>query len=55
MRPKIVPGTPLEYEKLMNKCWDADPERRPDIEDLVDKIVEMHQNILNESKKDKLF
>ncbi|RIA91962.1 kinase-like domain-containing protein, partial [Glomus cerebriforme] len=25
MRPKIVSGTPLEYKKLMEQCWDADP------------------------------
>ena len=23
IRPKIVPGTPLEYENLMKQCWDA--------------------------------
>jgi serine/threonine protein kinase len=22
MRPKIVPGTPLEYKELMTQCWD---------------------------------
>src|SRR3954447_1003632 len=22
MRPKIVPGTPLEYKNLMKECWD---------------------------------
>ena len=22
MRPKIVPGTPLEYENLIKQCWD---------------------------------
>src|SRR5690242_10907955 len=35
MRPKIVPGTPLEYENLMKQCWDADPLKRLDIESLV--------------------
>ena len=25
MRPKILPETPLEYNKLMKQCWDADP------------------------------
>src|SRR2546423_1459437 len=55
MRPKIVPGTPLEYEKLMKQCWDADPTKRPDIYHLYNKTNEMnisnHQNILNESDK----
>ncbi|PKY36905.1 hypothetical protein RhiirB3_460673, partial [Rhizophagus irregularis] len=31
IRPKIVPGTPLEYKNLMVQCWDADPLKRPDI------------------------
>src|SRR5207302_10007176 len=25
IRPKVVPGTPLEYKSLMEQCWDADP------------------------------
>src|SRR5438067_677827 len=32
MRPKIIPGTPLEYIELMTQCWDADPTKRPNIE-----------------------
>ncbi|RGB41338.1 kinase-like domain-containing protein, partial [Rhizophagus diaphanus] len=31
IRPRIVPGTPLKYKKLMKQCWDADPSKRPDI------------------------
>ncbi|EXX60094.1 hypothetical protein RirG_183130 [Rhizophagus irregularis DAOM 197198w] len=23
IRPKIVPGTPLEYKNLMKECWNA--------------------------------
>ncbi|RIA86518.1 hypothetical protein C1645_779477 [Glomus cerebriforme] len=34
IRPKIVPGTPLEYKNLMEQCWDADPLKRPDIQTL---------------------
>ena len=51
MRPKIVPGTPLEYKSLMEQCWDADPLKRPDIHTLVSKIVEInlhYQNISSE-------
>ncbi|EXX53899.1 polo kinase CDC5 [Rhizophagus irregularis DAOM 197198w] len=42
IRPKIVPGTPLEYKNLMKQCWDADPSKRPDIRTLRDKIMEIN-------------
>src|SRR5436190_14729499 len=41
MRPKIIPGTPSEYRELMEQCWDADPNKRPDIEFFRHKLVEM--------------
>ena len=45
MRPKIIPGTPLEYKKLMEQCWDADPTKRPaDIRTLRDKISKLYQD-----------
>ncbi|POG69986.1 kinase-like domain-containing protein [Rhizophagus irregularis DAOM 181602=DAOM 197198] len=54
MRPKIVPGTPLEYKKLMEQCWDADTTKRPDINTLDNKIDEMNRlNYQNELKKNK--
>src|SRR3984885_3149448 len=28
IRPKIVLGTPLEYKRLMERCWYADPTKR---------------------------
>src|ERR1043166_2726236 len=34
MRPEFVPGTPSEYESLMEQCWDADPLKRPNIRTL---------------------
>jgi serine/threonine protein kinase len=54
MRPKIVPGTPLEYKGLMEQCWDADPTKRPDIITLRIKMNEInklnHQNEFKLSK-----
>src|ERR1043165_6933377 len=52
MRPKIVSGTPFEYECLMKQCWDADPLKRPDIKTLCDKMNEItlsYQSKSNES------
>src|SRR5205085_5211948 len=52
MRPKIVPGTPLEYKELMEQCWDADQTKRPDISSLYDKISKMNRlNYLNEEQQ----
>ncbi|GBB85137.1 hypothetical protein RclHR1_01170021 [Rhizophagus clarus] len=54
MRPKIVPGTLLEYKELMEQCWDADPEKRPNIDTFSNKIQEMNRlNYQNESNKNK--
>ena len=38
MRPKVVSGTPMEYQSLMEQCWDADPLKRPDRKTLLKKI-----------------
>ena len=40
IRPKIVPGTPLEYKKLMEH---ADTSKRPDFVILRDKIVKINR------------
>jgi hypothetical protein len=51
IRPKIVPGTPLEYKSLMEQCWDADPLKRPDIQTIAYKVNEInlhYQNIQSE-------
>ncbi|RIA82105.1 kinase-like domain-containing protein [Glomus cerebriforme] len=44
MRPKIVPGTPLEYKILMEQCWDAISSKRPDIYALCDKIYQLKKS-----------
>jgi serine/threonine protein kinase len=54
MRPKIVPGTPLEYKKLMERCWDTDSTKRPDACTLrkdVKKLFLNFQNNQDESQK----
>ncbi|RIA80100.1 kinase-like domain-containing protein [Glomus cerebriforme] len=38
MRPKIKSYIPLEYESLMEQCWNADPKKRPNINDLWIKV-----------------
>ncbi|PKY58367.1 kinase-like protein [Rhizophagus irregularis] len=33
-----IGGTPLEYSQLYQECWDNDPEKRPDIDQVYNKI-----------------
>jgi serine/threonine protein kinase len=33
-RPEIIEGTMSEYAKLMKRCWDNDPEKRPTADEL---------------------
>src|SRR5437763_115750 len=47
MRPKVVPGTPLEYKSLMEQCWDADPLKRPNAYTLRVKINEINLHYQN--------
>ncbi|RGB33877.1 kinase-like domain-containing protein [Rhizophagus diaphanus] len=42
IRPRIVSGTPLEYERLMKQCWDADPSNRPYTLTVFDKITNIN-------------
>jgi serine/threonine protein kinase len=34
LRPKIVEGTSPIYKRLMKKCWDSDPNKRPTANEL---------------------
>ncbi|PKY54300.1 kinase-like protein [Rhizophagus irregularis] len=43
MRPKIISGTPLKYKRLMEQCWDADPEKRPSIRTIGNMIKEINR------------
>ncbi|CAB4438149.1 unnamed protein product [Rhizophagus irregularis] len=57
IRPKIVPGTPLEYKNLMKECWDADPLKRPDanaLERKIHKINLYYQNMPGELFKSEI-
>jgi serine/threonine protein kinase len=49
MRPKVIAGTPIIYEYLMKRCWDADPLKRPIVNILWMVIRELYQMMSNES------
>ncbi|RGB26014.1 kinase-like domain-containing protein [Rhizophagus diaphanus] len=52
MRPPIISGTPLEYKKLMEQCWDANPKNRPKIETLLDAIKRINKKFREENNNE---
>ncbi len=42
IRPPIVTNAPEGYIKLMQECWDSDPNKRPSIVDIEDKLINIH-------------
>jgi serine/threonine protein kinase len=42
-RENPIEDTPLEYQQLYQKCWDNNPESRPDI----DQVYEVLKSLLN--------
>ena len=36
MKPKIVESTLPVYARLMKRCWDSDPNKRPSADELVE-------------------
>ncbi|EXX52387.1 kinase-like domain-containing protein [Rhizophagus irregularis DAOM 181602=DAOM 197198] len=45
LRETIVPNTPVEYSNLYIECWDNDPDNRPTISQVVDKLKSMNPTI----------
>ncbi|PKK80981.1 hypothetical protein RhiirC2_723107 [Rhizophagus irregularis] len=43
-REQPVTNTPLEYQSLYIKCWDDDPEKRPSMKDVSEKLKKMNLN-----------
>ncbi|GBB96775.1 hypothetical protein RclHR1_02830011 [Rhizophagus clarus] len=48
MRPRIITGTPSQYEELINQCWDDVPLKRPNSDLLKKRIIMLYQNMPNE-------
>ncbi|RGB42646.1 kinase-like domain-containing protein [Rhizophagus diaphanus] len=40
-RESPVPGTPADYVKLYSECWDGDPDKRPTIQEVVERLKSM--------------
>src|SRR5947199_970784 len=52
LRPQILPEMPDDYVQMMQKCWDADPFKRPTIKELRkfsrSKLKEFYKNEKNQ-------
>ncbi|RIB10936.1 hypothetical protein C2G38_2145813 [Gigaspora rosea] len=41
LRPKVVEGIPKVYKNIMERCWDANPSKRPDLSLLINEYEEL--------------
>ena len=55
-RPPLLSNMPSDYSQMMQKCWDADPSKRPTIGELWDladnKLEEIYKNDSNNNDID---
>ncbi|KAF0502929.1 kinase-like protein [Gigaspora margarita] len=43
-RETPVPGTPDDYVKLFQRCWDQDPAKRPEIKEVLEELKNIRSN-----------
>ena len=48
-RPKILPGIPRGLEGVITRCWDADPHKRPMLDNIAPILTEVADNIMGQS------
>ncbi|CAG8847702.1 24470_t:CDS:1, partial [Racocetra persica] len=48
-REEIVPGIPEDYINLYSRCWDSDPNKRPDIESVYKNLEDMIKSEIPQS------
>ncbi|KAF0412056.1 serine/threonine protein kinase [Gigaspora margarita] len=51
LRPKIPEHTPVAYVELMIRCWDSDPKKRPDSEEILDCFDQFTKMVIDYVKK----
>ncbi|KAF0447970.1 serine/threonine protein kinase [Gigaspora margarita] len=54
-RPEIINGTPPDYVDLMTKCWDKDPDKRPEAGKIMKKMEDMLRDIYANDNFQKLI
>ena len=48
VRPPFPDGIPSTYQQLVEECWQDDPDKRPQFEEIVDALSEMEKNLTEE-------
>ncbi|RIA82399.1 kinase-like domain-containing protein [Glomus cerebriforme] len=48
LRESPIPNTPKVYVKIYTDCWNGEPDKRPTIKNVVDKLKESSDQIINE-------
>lgn len=43
LRPPFPDGIPIEYKKLVEDCWQDDPSKRPQFDDVVSTLIDMEK------------
>ncbi|CAB4473256.1 unnamed protein product [Rhizophagus irregularis] len=51
-RPKIVEGTPPAFAKLIQDCWNPDPNLRPTMEEVRNRIWKFSNSMIKGNRKD---
>ncbi len=46
LRPEMLPEIPFTIQNLIHRCWEDDPSKRPNIEEIFDTIKEQYKEIL---------
>ncbi|CAJ0848920.1 4376_t:CDS:2, partial [Entrophospora sp. SA101] len=54
IRPKIPNKFPEKFKKLLNQCWDANPDNRPDAKTLWIEVKEILRDLYNTDQNLKL-
>ncbi len=47
LRPQIITNAPKDYIKLMQECWNSDPNKRPIAADVNEKLDDIRKNEIN--------